>query len=100
MQTVSISKCASLAKIYTTHSANVKDYKLARKSDREFKRIANELVTRKGYIIATDVELRERFGNLVNWKIEKESKKIIWAIMPVYYGKYTRLGFAPIYCPE
>ena len=79
----------------TNRAAHVKDYKLTRKIDREFKRIANELMLGRGYIVATAFELGQKYPDLFNAG-GVDSPKMIWAVSFFDNRRGNKMCFAPV----
>ena len=79
----------------TLRAANAKDYILRRKVDRRFKEIANELVLGRGYIIATSLELEQKYPDLFNAG-GVDSNKMIWAVSFSKFRTGNKMCFMPI----
>ena len=90
----SIKSAIEIARRNTERAANTKDYLCRRKRDRKFRELARELTSGKGYILATEVELQERYPELVYWKPLDAKTKVIWAI--TYNNVWKDMGFCPI----
>lgn len=95
MEKKGITFWAGVAFRETLRAANAKDYTLRRKSDREMKRIANELVMGRGYVIATDKELASRYPGMFTAE-GMESKKMIWAVGYTRNCKGNKMAFVPV----
>lgn len=83
----------AIAKRLTSESANVKEWRLRNKRNRELRSVAREIVAGKGYIIASERQLHKQYGPLFSF-FENEAAEIkrVWGIY--YDGK--KLGFAAI----
>lgn len=74
-------KWAQTASEITHKAASTKDWRLRRKIDRRFKEIAQELSQGKGYIIASEKELAEKWPEVFVGRGWLGSDKFIWAVM-------------------
>lgn len=86
---------AKIALKYTLRAANVKDWKLTRKHDRQMKEIAQGLALGRGYIIATAFELESKFPGLFSAH-GVDSKKMIWAVSFAVSSMGNKMSFMPI----
>lgn len=82
------------AKAVTETSSKIRDWRLTRKTDREMKALAIELLKGKGYIIASAWELKKKYPAYTANLSDSDTGRYIWGIKPSVkrLGKY-RLNF-------
>lgn len=84
----------NLAKALTRASANVKDWLVTNRHDRQMREIARDLNNGKGYIIATPAELANRYPGLYE-NFSTTTHKIIWAVD--FFGwRGQKYSFLPV----
>ena len=76
---MTISKRIEIARNLTVATANIKDYKIRNKHNRQMRELARELIAGKGYIIASTRELKEKYGDLSHYDVISDDKDI-WGI--------------------
>lgn len=89
-------KWAQTAAEITHTAASTKDWRLRRKIDRRFKEIAVQLDKGKGYIIASEKELAEKWPELFVGRGWLGSDKFIWAVMYSSSRSGNKMQFVPI----
>lgn len=100
IHTWTLKRCIDCAKNLTEKAANVKDWRIRNKYDREMREIARDLNGKRGYLLATVDELKAKYpGKITVGKCEEDaSRKILWGIT---YNAYVWAGnhhfsFVPI----
>lgn len=96
---IPIHERTTAAKRVTASTANMKPYKIRTKHNRAMMEIAKELTNGKGYIIASVVEMAERYGKLFDFNpgAPENDKLRVWAIIDSWNRCGTiKLKFAPI----
>ena len=76
---MTISKRIEIARNLTAATASLKDYKIRNKHNRQMRELARELMSDKGYIIASTRELKEKYGDLSHYDVISDDKDI-WGI--------------------
>ena len=76
---MTISKRIEIARNLTAATASLKDYKIRNKHNRQMRELARELMSGKGYIIASTRELKEKYGDLSHYDVISDDKDI-WGI--------------------
>jgi hypothetical protein len=91
--------CALFASVRTKEAAECKDWRLT-KNGKKMRDIAAGLLeskNRRGYVIASSKEMRERYGELMgNQFATNDDKKFMWAIFRQGRSGRVDLWFAPI----
>lgn len=92
-----INEWAQTAAHCTKRASETKDWRLTRKADRRFKEIARELTEGKGYVIATEAELAERWPEVFPKSATFSDNRIfIWAVSFMETRNGNKMCFLPI----
>ena len=76
---MTISKRIEIARNLTVATANINDYKIRNKHNRQMRELARELMSCKGYIIASTRELKAKYENHSHYDAISDDKHI-WGI--------------------
>lgn len=95
MYAIVLSRSAEIAKQLTINAASAKDWRLRNRRDREFKRIARDLASGKGYVIATNYQLAKQYPGMLDVRYTPESKPMVWAVNFSKFGR-SKMSFMPI----
>ena len=76
---MTISKRIEIARNLTAATASIKDYKIRNKHNLQMRELARELMSCKGYIIASTRELKEKYGDLSHYDAISDDKHV-WGI--------------------
>jgi hypothetical protein len=77
---MSLQENMNFAAAMTKKAAEVKDYRL-NKEGKRMREIARELVSGKGYIIATASEMRAKYGDRKEFGEHDDPKPAVWGII-------------------
>ena len=79
MIAIMIGRCKA-AKAATETSSEIRDWRLTRKTDREMKALAVELLKGKGYIIASAWELKKKYPTYAANLSDSDTGRYVWGI--------------------
>lgn len=80
--TTTLSKRIEVARLRTSKTANMEDWRIRNKRNRAMREIAREWMSGKGYIIASVKDLSAKYGDLCHYEVSAPSAddKRVWSI--------------------
>lgn len=92
-QYITLQQRVAIAKNFCAKTANMKDWQVRNNHNRAMREIARELIRGKGYIIATEEEMNEKYGYPCDKKCQ-DKKKHIYSLC--YNSIFNKIGFVSI----
>lgn len=79
---ITLSKRIEVARLRTSKTANMKDWRIRNKHNRAMREIAREWIGGKGYIIASVKGLSAKYGDLCRYEVSAPGadEKRVWGI--------------------